>query len=264
MLRVALSTERGWKRLRTDTLDSLKDGEAFLIHPLREWIPQTAIPQLQQALLNFDRDGWAKEFKTKRKRSGPSDATRHMQASIYNHILRKNKQTYLEDVLSRRLRRWQLSEAPRCLARRACRHLKTLNGRVAPCVSFALLNTWMNGWTTARRFQSTAACVLCDGDYGADSIEHYSLCPVQREATRRLSRFHEKGSMVEFMCLTAVDSDQLCVRAAICFSVRKATNIRRADAVKGSFEQNVKLICRCHDVALAASQKYRTVYFGRT
>ena len=187
-----------------------------------------------------------------------------MQASIYKHILRKKRNTYLEDVLSRRLRRWQLFEAPRCLARRACRHLKTLNGRVAPCVSFALLNTWMNGWTTARRFQSTAACVPCDGDTGADSIELYSFCPVQREATTRLSRFPMKGSMVEFMCLAAMESDQLCVRASICYSVRKATNIRRADAVRGSFEQNVKIICRCHDVALAASQKYRTIYCSST
>eukprot|EP00972_Heterocapsa_arctica_P008886 1303721-Heterocapsa_arctica.AAC.1 len=52
---------------------------------------------------------------------------------------------------------------------------------VAPRVAAAVWGLLWNRWTTARRFQGVAACVLCC-THGDDAIEHYVGCRVVRAA----------------------------------------------------------------------------------
>ena len=47
------------------------------------------------------------------------------------------------------------------------------------------MHTALNGWCTARRFQTTGACSFGCGA-GADSVEHYAHCPCYHDQRQRL------------------------------------------------------------------------------
>ena len=63
-----------------------------------------------------------------------------------------------------------------------------LKSKVPPCVISACLHTTLNGWTTARRFQQDAPCLVCGGVYSSDALEHYAFCPKLQDFGRKLLR----------------------------------------------------------------------------
>ena len=81
----------------------------------------------------------------------------------------------VEHHLGNKLSRWQLTEPPGILTRRALRRLHTIGRHCSPCVAAQYWRMLWNGWCTGRRFQRRGGrCVFgCDA---GDSLEHYCRC----------------------------------------------------------------------------------------
>ena len=58
-------------------------------------------------------------------------------------------------------------------------NLKSLSAQVPLCVLHAVLLSWLNGWTTSRRFQVVPPLACRFGHHcgGSDDLEHYAVCP---------------------------------------------------------------------------------------
>ena len=80
-----------------------------------------------------------------------------------------------------------------------------------------LIRTFLNGWTTARRFQDrSTCCCLCGNKTAQDSLEHYIFCPTVHEIATKLFKMAPfKGSEClmtsrrRFLCFEAHTDAQL-------------------------------------------------------
>ena len=78
-----------------------------------------------------------------------------------------------------KLRGWCDDEELNSMTSRAVSFCEDIVGHVPPCVLFAVINTFSNGWTTEARFQkSVSDCLLCYECSGVDSLDHYASCIV--------------------------------------------------------------------------------------
>ena len=74
-----------------------------------------------------------------------------------------------------RLARFSIAD-PGAKRDRITRVFEIMRKSCVPSTVVVVLRTWMNGWTTTRRFaQPLQKCHLCGG--GSDSLEHYLQCP---------------------------------------------------------------------------------------
>ena len=81
-------------------------------------------------------------------------------------------------LLKRRWMRWLSGVDLENAVAHALRAAQALRRVVPPCVVLhAILITWFNGWCTARRFQQTGLCCLCQDCNRPVEIEHYACCP---------------------------------------------------------------------------------------
>ena len=58
---------------------------------------------------------------------------------------------------------------------RAVQCAKVVGSKLKPCVVAAVLETWVNGWCTSRRFQYHGN-VCPFSSTGEDSIDHFACC----------------------------------------------------------------------------------------
>ena len=122
---------------------------------------------------------------------------------------------------------------------------ETISNEVPPCVKHAVWSTWLNGWTTARRFQQRGSvCVLCHE--GEDSIEHYAVCDVQWKAFNCEYPFVIDGTFNNFMLAGSLDGEELIALACHMYAVKTATNIARASKEQWSKERATKEVRAGH------------------
>ena len=112
------------------------------------------------------------------------------------------------------------------------RRLLTLHSLVAPRVSAAALSTLWNRWTSARRFQREASCVLGCREQ-ADSIEHYVRCPVVRSFAGSFIQMQIPAALAMQYFMLADDSleepQNLTRMGIVIYAVYRATeHIRRS------------------------------------
>ena len=63
-------------------------------------------------------------------------------------------------------------------ARNAEFYIDAIRKLATPCIVHAVLNTWLNGWCTNRRFQRRLSrCCADPACEGHDELEHYAVCP---------------------------------------------------------------------------------------
>ena len=111
-----------------------------------------------------------------------------------------------------------LHRTPAWQARRSWWLLRSLAGLAPPRVLAAAYSTLWNRWTTARRFQGTARCLLGCGVEHGDSIEHYCRCSVTREVCdRTLALDPERlANMQAFLLASAeVDDESTLLRMGL-------------------------------------------------
>ena len=117
-------------------------------------------------------------------------------------------------------------------ARRATATITQVRSCCPPCVLWAVVRTWMNGWCTARRFQKrgTRGCLLSAECKGEDSIEHYLRCEVVRDVARKKFRLVTcKDHAGDLLLLNGGYSDEKHVAkaAALLYAVYITTNAAR-------------------------------------
>ena len=83
-----------------------------------------------------------------------------------------------EELFCRRFDRWDylFKGSKEGAAKRAQLLLTSICKKVPPAVLAAWMHTALNGWCTARRFQTQGPCRLSRSCRGEDSVEHYSKC----------------------------------------------------------------------------------------
>lgn len=156
-------------------LRALRTHDDQRLRPLHaEWFERSAVLTLSRAIEDFQRR--CPTFSL-------SDASQINQSKLYSALRDATAQTPLEHIIRERWEaRWarviSMSSPLGVAVRRASADMKLYGSALPPFLVIAVLNTWLNGWCTARRFQGRARCVFCGAT--SDAIEHLAGCPVLR------------------------------------------------------------------------------------
>ena len=164
-----------------------------------------------------------------------------LQAKIYTTILQPIAVAEAVRVWDRRLRRWSVLTQPPVSCRKLrqrCYEGMCIIAKAPPSTRWALARAWLNGWCTARRFQTRQACPFCGG--GEDSIEHFCRCRVIREVgNSRLALGLDPADPLGLLLLDGrFRTRHATLRHALFLhAVYKAHNaLRRADSDRSAFE----------------------------
>ena len=107
-------------------------------------------------------------------------------------------------------------------------NLKEICKRLPPCVRFAVVSSWLNGWATARRLQRHSTRVFCKKASSEDAIEHYAVCQVVKRAACSIYGREINLDLGSFLLLHDCSLDVALFRATFLYAVRKASAFRRA------------------------------------
>ena len=228
LFRTAWQNRTAVLRFRDRLDDALSNEDARLVSSWVEWTPEKhcSVVILANALLTQGAVGL--------RRPAFLSQGRSVQQAVYMHLMGRETAPSASDVLARRLGRWRLiahnPPFPRILAARAIAILRRL-ANAPGATRWAVVRLWLNGWTTARRFQQQASCVLCAG--GEDSVEHLALCPVVRDvALRNLRITFSSSEPLHFLLLGVAPRREhtLLAHAALLPGLHLATNSIRHGA----------------------------------
>ena len=108
-----------------------------------------------------------------------------------------------------------------------------LQGLLPACVLHAILITWLNGWSTSRRFQQrpVGPCRYSSACIGSDDLEHYSCCPFLWSSAPWAPTAGRERSLREFLLLGPVPhatDDDLKAHGYWIFAAYGAFNFARA------------------------------------
>ena len=149
--------------------------------------------------------------------------------------------------MRKRLARWTtkgfFSVGPGVLARRTPNIIQELHGNVPPCVMHAVLRTWMNGWISSRRFQTTGQCRLCNECAGADCIEHYLFCDATwKVATRHFNLRRSASAFARLSGLQIETQDNLFILVTLLYAVYVSVKALRIDNARAAQHQGDRMI----------------------
>ena len=156
------------------------------------------------------------------------DKRKSVQTSIYQFLLQGLQYPSIEEVLARRFRRWFAADEACHAAKKASINMRLLHKIVPACVQFAVLNTLLNGWATAARFQLQGKCRLAHSCLGEDRLEHYACCPHQLYILNESYVVPAFGTLKQFLGLETVDMEEAALLAMHCYAVRTLVNSQRA------------------------------------
>ena len=184
--------------------------------------------------------------------------------------LRKKEPYDAELRMRDKLKRWDLQRwipalRPRITASRALSRLALLASRVPPRVNAAVLSTMWNRWATARRCQYEAPCCLGCSLTAQDSLEHYTCCPIVRQAAHTKLRLQLRPwphAMGDFLLVTTppctdatVGQERILIRMALLLTATyRVTNATRHKPPRGPHEARDMM----HQALWEAAKKHPT------
>ena len=200
-----------------------------------------------------------------------SDAVRRKQKKdiqkVATAFLRESGKIDAENRIREKLHRWMDVQAagpsdhsarmmiagpPRWVAARVTRRLQRLPKLVPPRICSAAFRTVFNGWCTARRFQNHGpehTCLMGCSSNAADSIEHYSRCPVTRELFRKKLRIelHPTKALSCFAMTTKEQSEDeiLALSMLGVYAIYMRTNHYRAQRKPTNSKHAVQYLSQC-------------------
>ena len=118
-------------------------------------------------------------------------------------------------------------------ASRAASLIEDIHKLVPPCVLFAVMKTYFNGWATSARFQQIEkVCRLCLDCDGVDSLEHYAACTFQWSVfASKLQRSVFPNSLARFFGLLAYNTNDRVLHAVHMYAVYSAYNSRKKSGI---------------------------------
>ena len=133
--------------------------------------------------------------------------------------------------------------------RQAPAFLHALRGHVPPCVIFAVINTWLNGWCTARRFQRGEHHCCIGQCSGADELEHYVMCPFFRGCALHFLDINFRiASLAQFLGVDGVSGHSTVLTAIHMYATRAVVhrhNLQRiyiddADKLRNLYRERLR------------------------
>ena len=157
------------------------DANINLIHPFRDWLSRSSIMSIPK---NFARLDINSTLSLNSRSTILTAVTlsifpKMLKAFFYKCLLPQFVPFSLVQALAKRfkLREWFDDNEILLYASKAAEFIADIKGHVPPCVIFAVLRTYFNGWATSARFQTIdKVCLLCFECDGVDSLEHYAEC----------------------------------------------------------------------------------------
>ena len=175
-----------------------------------------------------------------------------------------------EALLRRKLERWRIKGVPEgTLTRRATQILSWAFDMTSPRIAGVLFRSWLNGWCTARRFQSRASTCLLGCNLPSpdceDSIEHYAHCRIVRCFASEVLRLPAQlvGNLQGLLCLHAGVSDDIRVlQLLLLYAIYTATNIIRRNAAPQQVQSVRELLLQLmHQGASPSSNSQRVLRY---
>ena len=223
------------------------------------WCDNVATAKFGALHENVEVDTWLQQFRE--MDSNCKDKANSLQGFFYSRLLESEKHIETSDFLAQRFTRWWEADVAGLLAEFALHQMRRLWGKVPPCVAYAVLNTWLNGWGTARRMQIRGVqCWLNCECSGEDAIEHYATCPVQWEVIRTKTRVSVTPTFESFLLLSDLTNDELVIMACHIYAVRNAVNKRKNALVRMSGVHSERLIWLGHKTAKSIGRGVAKIY----
>ena len=231
MLRTAWVTLPSWRDLDRTFFLQAQDDNSNLVHAHPDWLKDASLNSLQNIHGSVHRNDYDAFFKLQHANCRDNVSVVIKQHVIYDLLLAKLSPFCLKSCLAKRFakRNWFGRDEVDRYATLAVSLLEDIHKRVPPCILFAVLNTFFNGWTTSARFQEVEdCCYLCNICDGQDSIEHYASCP---HMWRCFANISSKSclpmSMGRFLGLYAHSVEDKILYACNMYATRSAVNQRR-------------------------------------
>ena len=243
-VRTAFCTMPGWIGLWNSFIDGSENDGAALVHPFKNWVEDAGISSLRDVGVNFKIGEFARFCLGEGMKDLHIQEVPKLQSLVYRFSANSFFSFDLEGALRDRFRRREWFEDVELgrMAARAASFLLTVSKHVPPCVTFAIINTFFNGWSTGARFQSKQnKCYICRNCGGDDSLEHYSVCIYQWRAFAGLfNKSIFPQAMPRFCGLYAEGLEEKIRHACHIYAVRNAVNSHRARVRGGVSEEEVK------------------------
>ena len=229
---------------------ALWQEDAPPLHPWHEWQLCCMALSLQDAYRQLETWGLLRggEFVNEHFADVSGRKRGNLQACLLSAIspLMQHEPRF-EQVLRPRADRWHrlglVTVPPGIACRRAQDTLNSIWRNCPPCVVWAVVRTWMNGWCTGRCFQCSRehSCVLSRDCSGEDSIEHYLCCSVVRAVALR--KLHLRAAAGCPSALLLLDGDypnetQAALAATLLYAVYTNTNRARHSKSRPSAEHS--------------------------
>ena len=267
-------------RTRARALRNARGGTDYMERVVRwrSWYDRSHVLVLDQAVTRMSQAGITTEATmTELARGAPRPWSTRCQSIInkgfqrqIRHKLLLRERPCAESRLRHKLKRWALPGIPRHNATAGLRHLRGLNGLVAPRVFSAVFSTVWNRWRTACRFQKRQSahnrCVLGCGGRAEDSVEHYCRCRIVLDVAYRFLglRFPDGCSLAYWLQVAlALDDKDLQTRTAVLvYAAYRAYNAARhagdtsEDVSKQMIIQYVKEAVRGHSASMKIVDDY--------
>ena len=187
-------------------------------------------------------------------RASPLDDNHSLQTHLYRILQDRRGSIHPFATWNRRLKRWAMLATPvpfiRIIRGRLL-HVLHSTSTVPAATRWALFRTYLNGWCTARRFQTVATCPFCKNC--EDSLEHFSRCPVVREVgNERLDLNLSAARPLRFFMLEGehLSKDQAWRHAAFLHALYRTHNYLRHHHFSGSMQERiwseVRSVCMRH------------------
>ena len=153
-----------------------QDGSEYLLTPLcSQWWPNSIMAQMIRTVTHVHAITPTLEFEA---------PTKTLQKKISQLLLTHSGYEQPCAVFQRRLSRFLTDDTIRALS--PLRTLDTISASKHPFLTATVLETWLNGWCTSRRYQLTVTpCHFGCGAARGDQLEHYRCCPVLWNCFRR-------------------------------------------------------------------------------
>ena len=168
------------------------------------------------------------------------DRPQRVQSSIREFLHRQGTPIDPRQLLTRRWLRWFAPGLAFVHADRALHSLRNIASQVPLCVLHAVFLSWLNGWTTSRRFQviTPHGCRFSHQCGGLDEIEHYAICPELWGNFPGWARLQLNHLSLERFLLADRDDPNPTIKAAVAiFAVLGAFNWVKAKGIKYSHSE---------------------------
>lgn len=238
MLKTACNGSVEWRRWPFHISKVQEKMEASLVPSFPRWRSYSAIGCFEDVVKEFG----DKETIIKWIQDAGIYEEKQLLKIIYSKMLAMKHPSSLVDFFSRRLQYWFRDIDAKRFAAKMPMIINNVFKCIPPCVQFAVVNTWLNGWPTNRRLHLPFAwCRLCGGCYGEDSLNHYWESPHQSCFLGPQFQKQNSTRKAAYFLFDDESFECLCIRSCHIYAVRKAFNAARSMGCRFTREE-----CQSH------------------